>query len=246
MSSPGSPEQRPSTVDRDVILGRRALVLGIAAFVVIVVIAVVSLVRGGDDDAPLAAADDPLASSDLGPVGGTPVEAYIRERAAELETLDERRVAVFSAHDYVDLERIQQGLEAAGDFEVIAHLVALPGDLPHVTRDVERLLGAVASDARDQLEELTQLAPTVDDPEFRSFYEAEIVRFQKLLAAADEGRVVFGAVVIGSADDLRMLAETPGVRFVDVGPTDRLSEGATVRGLRPEEQDISGLPEARP
>jgi hypothetical protein len=100
---------------------------------------------------------------------------------------------------------------------------------------------------RAEREEINRLIPTTDDPDFKAFYEQEVVRLDKAIAALDPaGPVLFGVVLRGSADELRALSLKPGVRVVDVAPPDEVTETLEYRGLRPEETEKAGEPPTRP
>ncbi len=106
--------------------------------------------------------------------------------------------------------------------------------------------GQVA-DKRNDRDEIRQLLPTVDDPQFKTFYEEEIDRLNKLLDGVEpDGPLVFGLVVEASSPTLRSLGASGQVRLVDVAPTSAIPSDTAFRGLRPEETATANDPPSRP
>ncbi|MBV8161669.1 MAG: hypothetical protein JO265_12165, partial [Acidimicrobiia bacterium] len=138
---------------------------------------------------------------------------------------------------------------AAGPLEVLALLAAPPGGTPSVvTGDMAtwaQQQRVDASQQRDQTQEL--LKNGVDDPDYRTFYQQEVARLNKLVATIDpKGAVVFGLVVKGSSSELQALARHPGVRLVDVGPSAKVSDRTEYRGVRPEQTATINQTDPRP
>lgn len=260
MSSPGSPDEPsvddPSvddpSVDPDLRAARRTLVL----FVVAVGAAAAGFVlvlagnRGDDGGSTIAGAGIESAGPDadvtaqIGPERGSSVDRYLDERQQALTEVEGVRAAVVSLTGYSTVETVDDLLT---DVELDRYLVALVGDGPRTTRDVENTIADVRADAEEQLAEIEKIAPTVeDDPDYSRFYAEEIERYRTLLDASERDDVVFGIVVIGRAADLRALGSRASVRVVDVGESDSLARDAAVRGLRPEETATVGEPPVRP
>ena len=206
--------------------------------------------RGDDGGSTIADADvesseagDEVAAQ-IGPDRGSSVERYLDERLRALTEVEGERFAVVSLTGYSTVGTVDDLL---ADVELDRYLVALVGDGPRSTRDVESTVADVRADAEEQLAEIEKIAPTVeDDPDYSRFYAEEIERYRRLLEAAERDDVVFGLVVIGRAADLRALGSRASVRLVDVGSSDSLARDATVRGLRPEETATVGEPPVRP
>lgn len=180
-----------------------------------------------------------LASGN-GPLPGTALATYVRERAAALAGLAaaERHEAVVSFATYRERDA---ALEATTGLDRRALLIALPGGRS-VEVDVDTDLAAVVrrqrAEAADEKAAIEDLLPTVTDDDFRRQYEADLERLEALLdAPEDVEAIVHGVVVAGTGDALRRTARVPGVRLVD--------PGASV-GLRPEERTRSGTPATRP
>ena len=92
------------------------------------------------------------------------------------------------------------------------------------------------SRAKADRDQTAELLKTVDDPEFKAFYQSEVARLTRLLDGIKPGApLVFAVVVRGVVPQLQSLASQPGVRLVDVGPSGKASGQAEYHGLRPEE-----------
>jgi hypothetical protein len=170
----------------------------------------------------------------IGPLNGTDIAQYIPTRQADLAKASGERVAVVSFGRYVTAAEART---AAGQVPVVVLLAAPPGGAPSVVKGdlgewaQQQKTAAVAE--RDQTAELLK---TVDDPDFKSFYQSEVVRLNKLIAAVNpNGPVVFAVVVRGQAADLQALGRTPGVRLVDVGASAKTSDATEYHGVRPEQ-----------
>lgn len=238
--------------DPDLRAARRTLVLFVVAVGAAVAGFVLVLVgdRGDDGGSTIADAglESPVApdgsTAHIGPEAGTSVDRHIEERSRALSEVEGERVAVVSLTGYSTAETVEDLLS---DVELDRYLIALVGDEPRATRDVDSTIADVRDEAEEQLAEIEKIAPTVeDDPDYSQFYAQEIERYRRLLEAADRDDVVFGVVVEGRTADLRALASRASVRLVDVGSTDSLDRGAPVRGLRPEETATVGEPPVRP
>src|SRR5437867_1890551 len=126
----------------------------------------------------------------------------------------------------------------AGPMPVMALLVAPPGAAPTIAKGdmtdwAKQQQAATAAD-RDQTQEL--LRNGVDDPEFRTFYQSEVARLNRVLAGINPaGPVVFGIVVRGPASDLLAISQRPGIRLVDVGASAKTTDATEYRGVRPEQ-----------
>jgi hypothetical protein len=176
------------------------------------------------------------------------VASYVRSRGADLASVTSaRRAAVVSFSSYRTRESV---LAALGGVEVTALLVALPGGRP-VEAGVEEDLGALAKRQRDEAsaekKALEELLPTVQDPDFKRQYQADIDRLAALLAGPSKpSDIVYGAVVVGRGDALRAISARAGVRLVDVALDAEVPGPGEASGLRPEETTESGEPPTRP
>lgn len=254
MSSPGSPDD-PAVDDRpddpDLRAARRTLVLFVVALGAAAAgfVLVLSGNRGDDGgstiaDAGVESSGSDVATAEIGPERGSSVDRYLDERQQALTEVEGERAAVVSLTGYSTVETVDDLL---ADVELDRYLVALVGDEPRATRDIENTIADVRAEAEEQLAEIEKIAPTVeDDPDYSQFYAEEIGRYRALLDAADRDDVVFGIVVVGRAADLRALGSRASVRLVDVGSSDSLARDAAVRGLRPEETATVGEPPVRP
>ena len=183
----------------------------------------------------------------LGPLPGTSVTAYVRAAAAELAEIDGRRAAVVSFAGY---RTPQQAAALVEGTEVVSWLVALPGGRPQelaVDRDLATWTKGQRDEATSEKAALEQLLPTVNDPDFKRQYQADIDHLTALLAAGSDRRdVVFGALVVGSAEALRSIGARPDVRLVDVDADATPPSPTAYEGVRPEESIEAGEPPTRP
>ena len=181
----------------------------------------------------------------IGPLPGAVIGDYLTERRTALERLTGEAAAVVSLTAYATEAQVREGV---APLAVVALLAAPPGDTPSVvTRPLVQWADERREAQRVEREEISRIIPTTDDPEFKAFYEQEVVRLDKAIAALDPAApVLFGAVLRGSADDLRSLSLKPGVRLVDIAPPGEPAETVEYRGLRPEEAERAGEPPTRP
>jgi hypothetical protein len=184
----------------------------------------------------------------IGPLPGTAVPRYVRSRAEPLQTVGarEERAAVVSFSGYKTVDAARELVRGA---DVHSLFVALPGGRPTDVAPGEDLAALVTrqrSEAAAEKKALEALLPTVKDPDFKRQYEADIAQLTALLAAPTSVRdLVYGALVVGSGERLRIIAHRPGVRLVDVGAgaaAPKLGEAAAVR---PEETSTAGDPPVR-
>ena len=184
----------------------------------------------------------------LGPLPGTSVSDYVRAADAELAGVAAgRRAAVVSFSGYRTPE---QARDLVSGGEVVSWLVALPGGRPQELapdRDLAAWTKGQRDEATAEKKALEQLLPTVEDPDFRRQYQADIDHLGALLAAGSDRRdVVFGALVVASAGELRSLGARPDVRLVDVDGDDEPPPPTAYEGIRPEETIEAGEPPTRP
>jgi hypothetical protein len=262
MSSPDSAEPDapadlvppgPDGPDPDLRAARRTLALFVLAVGATVAgFVLVSTGNVGDDGGTTVAGDAPASPGSgavrIGPTDGVDVDRYIADRRAVLERVEGRQVAVVSLTGYSSPDTVD---DLAEGLEVDRYLVAVVGGGPRQTEPgedaVDDVVAAAVDRAEEQLAELEELAPTVeDDPDYSRFYEREIDRYRRLIASAGDDDVVHALVVTGTAAELRALASRASVRLVDVGDTDRIDDDTRAVGLRPEETDTTGSPKFRP
>lgn len=251
MSSPNSPDAlrgSPDDQQEDQAFrsARRSLtlfVIAVAAAAVGVIALLSGLIDEDSGDSSVAPVD-PDAVTEVGPGAGEEVAPYADSRREQLTEVDGRRVAVVSFGSYLTEEDAR---DLVGDsVTVVSLLVAFPAEEPRVTESVPESRAMAVEEAESQLEEISGLVNTVEDPAFAEFYRAELIRYRKVITRADGDDVVFGAVVRGRAGDLRALAARAGVRLVDPADGAVLAEDARISGLRPEESITVGDPQFRP
>jgi hypothetical protein len=171
----------------------------------------------------------------VGPLNGTDVAQYTIDRQGALQKATGNRVAVASFGAY---RTAAEARGLAGNLPAIGLLAAAPGGTPSlVTGDIGQWVQdqkASATAERDQTQQM--LNNGVDDPEFKGFYQSEVARLNKLIASIKpDAPLVFGIVVKGVAPQLQILATKPGLRLVDVAPSDKVTEKTQYHGIRPEE-----------
>lgn len=202
--------------------------------------AAVRLSEGDTDEEAADVVVGAGALSGRGPLPGTALAGYVRERAAALTALAgaERRSAIVSFETYRERDA---ALEATAGLERRALLIALPGGRSAevaVDADLAAVVRRQRAAAADEKAAIEDLLPTVTDPDFRRQYEHDLERLEALLAApAEVDAIVHGVVVVGTGDALRRTARVPGVRLVDPDASS---------GLRPEERSRAGEPPTRP
>lgn len=188
--------------------------------------------------------DEPLFVG-TGPLPGASVPEYTARRRLALDRLHGRAVAVVSFDAY-RTEREGRTLVAA--VGVLGLLVAAPGGGAVVTKgSVAAWAAQERTDAEAERAELEQLRRTAEDPEFAAGFDADVARLGELLARLDPtAPVVFGAVVVADAQQLRALAGRPGVRLVDLVARTAPDPLTVLVGLRPEETNEAATPRYRP
>ena len=178
----------------------------------------------------------------IGPLDRADLAAYIAERSAVLDGLAGNRAAVVSFTRYLREDEVRALVEA----EVL--LVAGPGGDPStLSGSLETWAEQQRKQANEEVANLEALLETTDQADFADTYREDIDRYRHLAGALDpKGALVYAAVVIASADELRALAGSDPVRLVDVGPSEQPPPEGAVRGLRPEETARAGEPPYRP
>ncbi len=246
MSYSADPYRPPGVLDEDDRKARRVLLL--FAFSLIAVglggLVTVSLRDTGSDD-PRVATGGPLRTAGVGPSPGEPLPAYTEARARALGTATGNRAAVVSFGKYINEA---QARAAVGKLTVTSLLAAVPGGSPSVvTGSMAEWVNGQVAENRSERDEIQKLIPSVDDPQFKKFYEEEIARLSKLVdSVKPDGPLVFGVVVKGAVADLRAVASAPDVRLVDIAPSAEIGADTPVRGIRPEETETANNPPTRP
>jgi hypothetical protein len=247
VSYSANPYRPPGAVtdDGDDRSARRVLLLFAVSLIVVGLggLVTVTLRDSGDDDSNVATG--PIPSSGVGPSPGEPLPAYLEARRAALASASGNRGAVISFGKYVNEA---QARAAVGRLSVTSLLAAVPGGSPSVvTGSMAQWVDAQIAENRAERDEIRKLIPTVDDPQFKSFYQEEVARLNKLVDDVKaDGPLVFGAVVKGPATDLQAVAKVPDVRLVDVAPSADVTPDTPVRGIRPEEAERANDPPTRP
>ena len=240
----------PKPTDRDHVEAVwTARFLGVALFVLVVgatfALTVYLQKPDGSGEAEVTESTVPEAEASIGPVAGTAVPAYIGDRKLVLASAQGERVAVVSLAAYASEADART---AVGSLPVVGFIVAAPGANPvTVTSGLDVWAREQAKVDEAERNEIKSLIPTVDDPNFKKFYEQEVVRLDKAIAnVSPTSPVVFAVIVRGPSPDLQALGAKPGVRLVDVGLTAQTTPDTAFRGLRPEETEKAGLPPNRP
>ncbi len=251
-TDPVRPAPAPGDSDEDRKV-RRSLLLFAVSLVVVGLGGLVAVTFGPDDPtnrrasgAPEPSAEEAGPSADgIGPFPGEEIAAYTTERNQALAGAKGDRVAVVSLATYMTEPEARA---AVGRLEVVNLLAAPPGGTPSVvTGTMEDWVNAQVEANRVEREEFERFIPTVDDPQFKAFYEEEVARLTKLIdSVKPDGPHVFAVTVRGRATDLQALAAGPDVRLVDVGPSATLPPDTPLRGLRPEETERANEPPIRP
>ncbi len=226
-----------------------ARLLGVALFVLLVGAAfalTVYLQRPGDGgEVAVTKPTVPDADTFIGPVAGSAVPAYVGDRKLALAGAQGERVAVVSLDAYA---KEADAKAAVGSLPIVGYIVAAPGANPvTVTGGLEAWAAEQRKVDESERNEIQSLIPTVDDAQFKKFYQEEVVRLDKAIAdVSPASPVVFAVIVKGPATDLQALGAKPGVRLVDVSVTAETTPETAFRGLRPEETEKAGVPPNRP
>ncbi|HEX2024578.1 MAG TPA: hypothetical protein VHF00_07710 [Acidimicrobiales bacterium] len=247
---PAQPPRGNGDEDRKV---RRSLLLFAISLVVVGLGGLVAVTFGRDDDptnrrepGEAESAEEAGPSADgIGPFPGEEIVAYSAGRAQALATAKGDRVAVVSLKRYMTEPEARA---AMGRLEVVNLLAAAPAGSPSVvTGTMADWVNGQVGGNRSERDEIQRLLPTVDDPQFKAFYEEEVARLNNLIdSVKPEGPHVFAVTVRGPTPDLQALAAAPDVRLVDVGPSAKLPPDTPLRGLRPEETERANEPPTRP
>jgi len=181
----------------------------------------------------------------IGPPAGADVVTYGKARKDALAAATGDRIAIVSFWNYTTEAKAKA---LAGDAEVMGLLAAAPGGQPAVvTGPLSAWVTAQTADARTERDELTKLIPTVEDPKFKSDYQARVTELTKLInSIKPTGDLVFGLVVRAPAPSLQALQTKTEIRIVDVGPSAEPDAKPIYRGLRPEEDSKANQPAVRP
>jgi len=234
--------------DDDDVAARRVMLLLAASLVVVGLCGLLAVTvfhwPGGGSSATVAK-DAGKLSSGLGPQPGDDVAGYAANRASALAAATGDRTAVISLPAYVNEAEARA---AIGQAKVVGLLAAVPGGLPAVvTGSMNNWVDSQVADKRSDRDEMKRLVPTVDDPQFKAFYQDEIARLDKLLdGVSADGPLVFGVVVVAPSPALQTLAGSGRVRLVDVAPAGPVPPGTAIHGLRPEETAKANDPPNRP
>lgn len=246
---PAPAPRRKDDPDRKV---RRTLLLFAVSLVVVGLGGLVAVTFGRDDDptnrrdaTDTESAEEAPSADGIGPFPGEEIAAYSAGRAQALATAKGDRVAVVSLKRYMTEPEARA---AMGRLQVVNLLAAAPAGSPSVvTGTMADWVNGQVGGNRSERDEIQRLLPTVDDPQFKSFYEEEVARLTKLIdSVKPDGPHVFGVTVRGPATELQALARAPDVRLVDVGPSAKFPPDTPVRGLRPEEKERANEPPTRP
>ena len=248
MSSPDERDHRAAV---------RTIQLAVVAFGAIVISVIVLLFvkvvdRTDGGVARVGGGGTPGASAgSVGPAAGADVNDYIAERQARLADVGDadRRVAVVTFTRYrTDADATEVLASSNVSAAVERRLVAVPGaEAEVVTGPLDAWAKDAAARVRDERARIAELAPTVSDPEFSSFYASELTRLDAVgLAVYPAGPIVYAVVLGAKGSDLRALAARSAVRLVDVGSSDRIVAKDTYRAPLPDELTTIADPQLRP
>jgi len=252
-SPPGSAAPPPSR--RDDLSTRRTLMLFAVSLIVIGLGGLVAVTFGSSDDKGPAAPQPTSATTtrvgstvvikEMGPGLDEDLAPYFAARAKDLAKAKGDRVAIVSFRRYVTE---QEATAIAGGAKVVDLLAALPGGSPSVVHGpVADWLNGQFAATREERDQIRQLLPTVEDPQFQADYKARIDELNDIIGAVDPNQpLVFGLVVEAPSAALQALARSADVRTVDVGPAGAVAPDAVFRGVRPEETTTANAPPARP
>jgi hypothetical protein len=188
-------------------------------------------------------------AANVGPLQGTDVDAYIREREQALERLpsDAVRVAVVSFDEPLDAATITTLLDGLAPLHIQfinpqAAARPLSSEVERtILATIEGVVGAVRDMAREERDSAQALLDdgNVTDPQFARDYADRVVEMQAMLDVLDEDpAIVFAVVVEGSAGALRALSQQPSIRLVDVAPGETSVEDSGFWGLLPTDDDV--------
>ena len=229
--------------------------LAVALFVAVLSVTVfvsLSFIHDDDPSSPAAQKAPPVetvttlpAPTQVGPPPGTDLAPFVSSRKAALAGARDERVAVVSFAKY---STQAQAKTLLGSTPIVSLLVAPPGIAPAVvTGDLAAWTTAQTAAATAERDEIKKLIPTVTDPAFKTFYNAEVARLDKALKNfSPTSAMVFGAVVRGPAAALQALGAKAEVRLVDVAESATVPPDTVFRGLRPEEVAKANEPPLRP
>ncbi|MEX1161994.1 MAG: hypothetical protein WEB03_04690 [Nitriliruptor sp.] len=223
--------------------------VALLAAVVVVAAASVHLTRYPTE--PVASTDGEVVAVDqvdqIGPSVGADLDAYIDERHEVLASLPEeptRAVVSFEGLVGVDdlalvgevtIERLQ--LWVPGLLEPVE--VAAGADAPEQARE---LIADSREDVDAELAELEGLLEEdLGDPAFEQDYVDRLAELEQARDLADEGAVVFAAIVVAPTSFLQMLVDDPAVRAVDPGGAANATSRSRFRGILPTDRQRASV-----
>jgi hypothetical protein len=238
--------ERPPRITRERLVWGAAVVIVVVLGIALAAVVADRRVNDKEKAQLLGQEESGGTVASVGPLDGTEIATYIAGRQTVLQNATGDRAAVVSTDHYLTEAEARS---IAGRLEVIALLAAPPGAAPSVVTGDMSAWAQQQKDAttheRDQTQEL--LKNGVDDAEYRSFYQSEVGRLNKVLAGIDpKGKVVFGMAVRGPASELQALAKRAGVRLVDVAPSAKLGAKTEYHGIRPEQTATVNQHDPRP
>jgi hypothetical protein len=251
------PDEPTAPGDRDTRAAVRTVRLTIAATVAlligIVVVVVVRQTSSGDGAAIREGVAQDRGRAAIGPAPHDELVAYTAARRSALAGLDgdDRRTALVSLNAYRTESAARAFLDETPrrtSIEVMALLVAAPGDAPSVVRgSLVEWVAARKVALQDEHDQIAKILPTVEsDPQFKVFYEEEVVRLERAAGLIDaQADIVFGFVVRAPITALRALADRAAVRLVDVGADASFDDGGIYRGVLPDDTATVSDPQLR-
>ena len=252
-----SPDEPARPVDRDTQAAVRTAWLTVAATVALLVgIAVVLVARqtsSGDGGEIRQGAGQDRSRAAIGPAPGDDLVAYTAARRSELAGLegDAMRTALVSLNAYrteLAARAIVDETPRSTNVEIVALLVSSPGDAPAVVQgSLVEWVAARKVALQDEHDQIAQIVPTVEsDPQFKAFYEHEVVRLERAAGLIDpQADIVFGFVVRAPISALRALADRAPVRLVDVGRDPSFEQASVYRGVLPDDTITVSDPQLR-
>lgn len=233
---PSEPEVVGTTETLSVQRSLWLLVGGLIIFLLGAGVLVASLIRQNEQDPSFS------GTQAAGPALGVDIAVYAAERHATILEDQEAGAAIISFTKYLldtDAPAALNGLA------IRRYLVVAPGGKPAVTDDVAAWRKDQRVAAERERKEITDIIPTVGDPEYLKQYQADLQLWNRMIQELDRGvGVVFGVVAEGNRDQIIKTVAHPTVRLVDVIDPEAIGT-RELHGAFPEEK-VAGQPPARP
>lgn len=167
----------------------------------------------------------------VGPEAGEALAPYFERKRALLRARAARSpgARTFAVVSFDSYRRAKEAEDALASLRLRAHSVQiripLPGFEPvtvavgarSIADAVEGRRRRIVKDLKGELGALEEIIPTVDDPQFKTVYEADAENLRKAISLLEsDPSLVFAVVVASTNGSLRRAAEAPGVRLADL------------------------------